>query len=144
MINALDTTFLVEYETPNHDNHAWAKSVMQQALDRGEKFALAPQVLGEFIHVVTDGKRFSKPLAAPEAIARASNWWSATEIVHVYPNQQSTLLFLKWMKEFKLGRKRLLDTMLAATYAENGISSVYTSDKNDYALYKCFRIVSPA
>ncbi len=143
MINALDTTFLVEYEIAGHGNHSWARTVMEQALDRGEKFALAPQVLAEFVHVVTDGKRFSKPLAAADAIAKASTWWSASEITHVYPNPQSTVLFLKWMQEFKLGRKRLLDTMLAATYAENGIRTVYSSNQGDYQIFNYFRVVSP-
>ncbi len=59
----VDTTFLVEAEVAGHAGHAAARRVLARLLDAGESLALAPQVLAEFVHVTTDGKRFSSPLS---------------------------------------------------------------------------------
>ena len=44
-------------------------------------------------------------------------------------------LVLSWMQEYRLGRRRLLDTMLAATYKANGVSPVLSSNWRDYARF---------
>ena len=44
---------------------------------RGGAMALAPQVLAEFSHVVTDSRRFERPLVMEDALALASRWWHA-------------------------------------------------------------------
>ena len=43
------------------------------------------------------------------------------------PVIDTTRQFLTWLTQFQLGRKRLLDTLLAATYHEAGIRSVLTT-----------------
>jgi hypothetical protein len=59
MIRGIDTTFLVQVEIAEHPVHEPARSRFTTLLDAGDTFALAPQVLAEFIHIVTDAKRFS-------------------------------------------------------------------------------------
>jgi predicted nucleic acid-binding protein len=107
-------------------------------LEAGEDLALAPQVLAEFIHIITDQKRFTSPLSMESAVARAEYWWTAKEVVQVQPTDKSTLLFLKWMTEHGLGRKRVLDTMLGSTYQAAGVSSILTFDVDDFRIYGCF------
>ncbi len=58
----------------------------------------------------------------------AEQWWTASEVVQVFPDVAATRLFLAWLQQFSLGRKRLLDTLLAATYRQNGISSILTTN----------------
>ena len=101
-------------------------------------FALAPQVLTEFIHVVTDPRRFAHPLSMTEAIDRAQLWWDAQEVKPVFPSQDSTRLTLQWLRDHRLGRKRLLDTQLAATYFANEITQIATSNTQDFALFGVF------
>ena len=55
-----------------------------------EQVALAPQVLAEFIHIVTDPKRFKQPLTIDKAREKALFWWSAAEVRHVFPNDAAT------------------------------------------------------
>lgn len=58
MIGA-DTTFLVELEVQEHPSHISARALLQrEVLDARMPLALAPQVLAEFIHIVTDPRRF--------------------------------------------------------------------------------------
>ena len=130
----IDTTFLVCMEIKEHPMHGagWG-TFSREVLDAKERVALAPQVLLEFIHVVTDAKRFARPLPISEAIGRAKYWWMAAESVHVYPSSESMLICLDWLGQYGLGRKRLLDTQLAATLWTAGVRRVLTLNPRDFA-----------
>lgn len=138
MTHGLDTSFLVAVEVRSHEEHTSARTRFQKLLKAGDTFSISPQILAEFIHVVTDPRRFSSPLTLEQAVERAEVWWNAAEIVHVFPTSESTLLFLEWLEEFKLGRKRLLDTLLASTLQASGITSLLTLDRNDFAVFGSF------
>ncbi|MFW6197345.1 MAG: hypothetical protein ACOC5B_00635 [Myxococcota bacterium] len=49
--------------------------------------------------------------------------------------------FLAWLREHDLGRERLLDTLLAATYSANDLRSIVTSNGRDFEVFDCFQIV---
>src|SRR5581483_3654646 len=118
MIHGLDTGFLVAVEVSEHGAHAAARDTLARLLGARDQVAVAPQVLAEFIHIVTDPRRFARPLDLPTAVRVAEGWWTAREVVHAFPNDAATRQFLRWLQQFALGRKRLLDTLLAATYSE--------------------------
>ena len=143
MHRGLDTTFLVQAEVQKHPGHDAARDKLDTLLKRGDTLVLAPQVLAEFIHVVTDPRRFSEPLSVGQARSRAEAWWSAREVSHAMPGEESVLLFLRWITEHRLGRKRLLDTLLAATYFSNGVRSILSSNARDYDVFGCFEVVEP-
>jgi len=138
VIHGLDTSFLVAVEVNSHHEHARRRSQFQRLLKSDDTFALAPQILAEFIHVVTDPRRFESPLDLEQAVERAGIWWNAAEVVHVFPTAESTLLFLEWLEEHQLGRKRLLDTLLASTLSASGITSMLTLNRDDFAVFGVF------
>ena len=143
MLRGLDTTFLVESEVAGHPNHRWARTTLDTLLIQGDSLAIAPQVLAEFTHIVTDARRFAQPLSMDQAMARAELWWQGREVVHVFPTDDSSRLFLEWVRKYKLGRKRLLDTMLASTYFSHGIRCILSSNARDYAVFNCFEVTRP-
>lgn len=143
MIHGLDTGFLVAAEVAEHPAHPAARARLSAFTGGGDSLALAPQVLAEFLHVVTDSRRFSHPLEMSAAIDIADQWWTAREVVPVYPTDDSARRFLEWMRHHSLGRKRLLDTLLAATYSQAGISSLLTTNPADFTVFGCFRCVTP-
>ena len=138
MTHGLDTSFLVAVEVASHVEHVNCRARFQKLVKAGDTFSLAPQILAEFIHIVTDPKRFSTPLTTVQAIERAEIWWNASEVVHVFPTAESTLLFLGWLEEFKLGRKRQLDTMLASTLQAGGVTSILTLNRDDFGVFGVF------
>jgi predicted nucleic acid-binding protein len=138
VIHGVDTSFLVAVEVSSHAEHAKVRSRFQALVKRRDTFALAPQTIAEFIHVVTDPRRFSSPLTMDQARERAELWWNAAEVVHVFPTAESTLLFLGWLDEHRLGRKRLLDTMLASTLRADGVSSILTLNRGDFEVFGTF------
>ncbi|MDA1050973.1 MAG: type II toxin-antitoxin system VapC family toxin [Planctomycetota bacterium] len=142
MIHGLDTGFLVAAEVVEHADHSTARQTLSTLLAAGDRLALAPQVLAEFIHVVTDPRRFTQPLSINDARDVAERWWTASEVERVFPNDAATTQFLSWLEQFSLGRKRLLDTLLAATYHQAGIPSILTTNASDFALFGVFNCIT--
>lgn len=134
----LDTTTLVAFEIENHPLKHKVTQGIQTCIKNGEVFALAPQIVNEFLHVVTDTRRFSDPLTMPEALERIAFWQQANESQIVFPTEKSLLQQEHWMREFHLGRKRVLDTALAATYKEHGIRRLASANPSDFALFGVF------
>ncbi|MGB7161085.1 MAG: PIN domain-containing protein [Tepidisphaeraceae bacterium] len=141
MIGA-DTTFLVQLEIAEHPQHAAAQATLRrEVIDSTQPLVLAPQVLAEFVHVVTDPRRFANPLSIDRALDQAAFWWNATEVRHVFPTSDSTRTFLEWMRAHRLGRKRLLDTQLAATLWTSGVRRIATANPADFAVFGVFEFV---
>jgi predicted nucleic acid-binding protein len=81
MMHGLDTGFLVAAEVREHAEHAAARDTLARLLSARDVVAIAPQVLAEFIHIVTDPRRFTQPLDMNSARGLAEQWWTATSVV---------------------------------------------------------------
>jgi predicted nucleic acid-binding protein len=143
MIHGLDTGFFVAAEVAEHGEHTAARHTLTRLLSAGDRVAIAPQVLAEFIHIVTDPRRFTHPLDMATASALAERWWTATNVVQVFPDAAATSQFLAWLQQLSLGRKRLLDMLLAATYRQAGIQSLLTTNAADFAVFGTFACITP-
>lgn len=138
----IDTGFLVGLAVREHPAHQACWDLFQdEILGQAGSMALAGQALAEFAHVVTDPRRFERPLAMPEALEFCEQWWNAQECRPVPVDFDVGALFLSWMDEFNLGRKRLLDTLLAASYHRAGVHRIATTDWRDFDVYGVFEIV---
>jgi predicted nucleic acid-binding protein len=141
--HGLDTGFLVAAEVIEHAEHTGARETLARLLSAGDLIGVAPQVLAEFIHIVTDSRRFAQPLDITAARQLAEEWWTAREVVRVFPDDAATRQFLAWLQQFSLGRKRLLDTLLAATYRQAGIQSLLTTNQADFKVFGVFTCIEP-
>jgi predicted nucleic acid-binding protein len=143
MRHGLDTGFLVAAEVTEHADHADARSTLARLLGAGDHIAIAPQVLTEFVHIVTEPRRFTRPLDMAAAWQLADQWWTAREAVHIFPDGGATRLFRDLLVRFSLGRKRLLDTLLAATYRQFTIQSLLTTNPSDFGVFGVFTCITP-
>jgi predicted nucleic acid-binding protein len=89
----LDTCFLVAHEVKDHPRYADSRALFRQCVSNGDDFALAPQVLAELVHVLTDQRRFNPPLTMVEALQRAQMWWNAVEVTQVFPTDAAVNKF---------------------------------------------------
>ncbi len=135
----IDTSFMLAFEYVQHESHYLVRRLA--ARHQHELLAVAPQVISEFTHVATDPRRFQKPLELEDALDRAAAWWDADETSLVQPGPSALALFHSWMLQYKLGRKRVLDTMLAATYREAGISVIASIDDRGFSLFPGIRVL---
>ena len=132
----IDTSFLVAFEIAEHPKHNVARSFARERASEG--FALGTQVLTEFCHVVTDPKRFERPLSIAQATHCAHRWVTAREITIVPSREAAVMTFVGLMQTYALGRTRLLDTMLAATYIAAEVHTIVTIDARDFARFAGF------
>lgn len=143
MTHGIDTGFLVAAEVAEHADHESARNKLLSFRTTGDRFALSPQVLAEFVHVVTDPKRFAQPLTMEAALKRAEDWWESPEVDQLGTDTFSVTTFFAWMRQHRLGRKRILDTMLASTFREAGVSSILTTNSRDFTVLGGFVCVIP-
>lgn len=140
MTLGIDTDFLVALEIRDHIYHKQADALLARLLDEGHELAVAPQILAEFVHVVTDSKRLKEPLSMDDALSRAEHWWQAKEVVRLYPDGDTFGTWIGWLRDHRLGRKRLLDTMLAAACYAQGISTLVSNNDSDFQIFGKFNI----
>ena len=143
MIFGLDTSFLVQLEVREQAGHRLAHSLKERLLETPVSFALAPQTLCEFIHIVTDPKRFENPLSMEEAVRRSGIWWNLKEVRNIHSTERAIPRFHEWLLLYRLGRKRLLDTMLAACFEDHGVTHVISSDPAGFGVFGTFKVVDP-
>jgi predicted nucleic acid-binding protein len=138
-VTGLDTTVLVAHELREVAGHQRIRDAVREMSRSGKVgFMLAPQVLHEFLHVATDPRRFEKPLAFADALARAKFWRDSSDVTGCYPSARSEALALDWMEEFHIGRKRILDTVLAAVYHAAGVRLLATANPADFSVFGVF------
>ena len=97
----------------------------------------------EFLHVVTDERRFAPPLTMPEALDWIQEFLANPSVSLLEPTQASTNQTLRWMRQFNLGRKRILDTHLAAILHTSGVRRLLTSNPADFAVFGVLETVTP-
>jgi predicted nucleic acid-binding protein len=137
----VDTSFLVGLTVQEHPaHHACWELFDGEIVGKSASMAIAAQALTEFCHVVTDERRFERPLEMTAALDVCEQWWNAKESLAVTVDAEVGVLWLAWMHELRLGRKRLLDTLLAASYYRAGVRRLATTDWRDFARYGVFEL----
>lgn len=136
----LDTSFLVAHAIAEHPQHQEAHQWLDEAIANDETFAITSGILAEFIHIVTDGRRFQTPLEVSEAVKRAEFWSEAREVMLVSPDDVANALWLQWLADFQLGRKRLQDTLIAVTWHVAGVGEICTLNPRDFKVFEVFQI----
>lgn len=143
MTLGLDTDVVVNWAMGGAEHHDAARTLLRREIHAGNTIACTPQVFFEFIHVVTDGRRFERPMPMSLALDTARDFWAAPETIRVRPGPQVLHRTLELLGNLKLGRKRILDTALAATLQEAGVNRLATFNGGDYAVFPFLEIVDP-
>jgi predicted nucleic acid-binding protein len=134
----LDTNILVAFVIPEHPDHDKVRERIEQFQQEGRRLALTSGILAEFVHVVTDPRRLENPLTMAEALTWATFWSDAEEVVIIATDIAAHRQWLFWLEQHHLGRKRLLDTQIAATWWSVGIREIFTLNPADFKVFDTF------
>jgi len=137
-----DTSLLVAHSLVDHPDHPAVERLVGEVLARGDLIALCSIVIDEFIHVVTDSRRFERPLEMIAAISLAQTWCQSKETMLLHSTDESLRLQLDWLHRHRLGRKRLHDTQIASIYHLGGVERVLSSNWRDFSVFDCFEMKS--
>lgn len=138
----IDTPFLVAHTVLEHPEHSQAVTCCQRLLAEDRLLALCPTIVDEFLHVVTDPRRFEHPLLMFDAIGIAQTWLQSQETAYLVGTVDSDRLQLDWMLRHRLGRKRINDTRIASIYYQHGVRTLLTSNVRDFSVFDAFKIIN--
>jgi predicted nucleic acid-binding protein len=139
---AVDTDVLVSWAVAGADRHAAARTLLEREIARrGQRLGITAQVIYELIHVVTDRRRFSEPLTMEEALDLAEGLWIAPETERISAPPMVLARATELLRRQGLGRKRILDTALAATLENAGVGRLATWNTRDFELFDFLELV---
>ncbi len=140
----LDTNVLIYAHVPAFPRHEGVRAYLQAELRRLETvLVVTPMILHEFVHIVTDARRFEPPLAMSEALAVARLYLGRTNVECVPVDEDSCLLMIELLDRHQLGRNRIADTLLAATLLTHGVTDLVTCNKEDFRHFEDLHVVDP-
>ena len=135
----IDTTFLIDLEITDSPRHEGAVKFFNKWLkEKHSVLAIYNHSFLEFQHVITDSRRFNVPLTMEQAIERTWFWLDQERIKIIYPTENTLIRALLWSNMYRLGRKRIQDTHMAAAFAEAGVSELWTANPSDFEIFETF------
>ena len=142
-MTGLDCNILVQLALRDHPANAATIAAVQAEVKRGNRLVFPSLVIDEFLHVITDARRFNPPLTMIEALDWVESFLANPAVGLLEPTPESLRQTLEWMRKFNLGRKRILDTHLAAVFYAAGVRRLFTANAADFAVFKVFEIITP-
>ena len=130
----IDAPFLLAHTLIEHPDHSNAKAWLEHLLAHKTILALCPIIFDKFIHVATDAKRFENSLPIEQALGVVRTWIQSRETVLQLPTNESLRLQYEWLVRYRLSRKRIHDTSIAAIYYQHGVEKILTSNVRDYTV----------
>ena len=141
-MTGIDTTFLIDLEIKESPRHERAVEIFNKWREEKNSFlVIYSNIFNEFLHVITDAKRFVNPVPMETAIERCWYWIDHQRVKVVYSSDDSLKRQLLWMSMHELGRKRINDTTMAAVYAQEGVSKIITANPADFEILKTFEVI---
>ncbi len=137
----IDTSFLIDLYWQDSPRNKNACALFSQLTnDDSVEIAIYFNCFNEFLHVITDSKRFSNAFTIQEAIDVIDLWCDIDNVKVLYPNDTSFKRTLAWMNMYKLGRNRINDTQMASCYLSNNITSIITANPRDFEVFQSFEL----
>jgi predicted nucleic acid-binding protein len=139
----LDCNILVQIAIADHPANLRTLAAVQAVTQQGKKLVFPALIVTEFLHVVTDERRFAPPLTMSEAVEWIQEFLNNPAVRLLEPTQDSMNQTLRWMRQFNLGRKRILDTHLAAILHTSGVRRLLTSNPADFKVFDVLETTTP-
>ena len=104
-MTGLDCNILVQLALQDHPANAATVAAVQAEVQRGSRLVFPALVVDEFLHVITDERRFSPPLTMTEALDWMETFTASPAVCVIEATPESVRQTLRWMREFKLDER---------------------------------------
>jgi predicted nucleic acid-binding protein len=144
VICGVDANVLIYSAVESMPEHEPVLAFFKSRVLTGElKCAVTFPVLLEFVHITTDPRRFKPPLSVEESTGIAQQYWNAADWEQLLPKTTTGARAFDLLRRNKLGRKRLLDTYLAAALLDHGIPALITCNTADFRIFEGLKLIDP-
>jgi predicted nucleic acid-binding protein len=139
----LDTHILIYALDPTSEFYAASDALLERTKTAGAGLCIAPQNLAEFYAIVTNARRVATPRKPEEALAVIEQFLERPGL-ELLPVPTDTVA--RWIA---LVRRRpvvggdLFDIQLIATMLGNGITRIYTFNRDDFVPFSELEVITP-
>lgn len=141
---AVDTNVLIRAHVPGLEKHESARAFITSSLAHPDTtLVLTPIVLHEFLHVVSDARRFDPAIKMSAALAVAATYLGRSNVECLPVTEEAMSFALELLALHRLGRKRIADTLFAATLLIHGVHRLATFNPADFALFTDLQVEEP-
>jgi len=140
-VTLADVNVLLAAFRRDHVHHVRCHAWLDNEINGGARFGVAPQVLSSFVRIVTNARAFAKPSALDEALAFADTLLDAPDSVVVSPGPGHWSIFAGLARTAKAKGDIVADAWFAALAIEWGCTWV-TLDR-DYERFKPLVVREP-
>ncbi len=144
MRRGVDTNVLIYAHIPAFEAHDRVRRfLLAQLRDPAITLIVTPGVLHELIHVVTDARRFEIPVTMAEALAIVRLYLGKANVECIGADELSLIAALELLERYNLGRKRIADTLLAATLLQHDAGEIITCNPRDFERFEDLKVIDP-
>ncbi len=144
MRRGVDTNVLIYAHMPELPDHVVVRSFLVDQLARDEvTLVITPGILHEFVHVVTDGRRFDPPVSMTDALAVARVYLEHANVECISLDAQAVAGAFELIERHRLGRKRIADTLFAASLLGHRVYELITCNPADFRIFDGLTLVDP-
>ncbi|HVG11140.1 MAG TPA: PIN domain-containing protein [Thermoanaerobaculia bacterium] len=144
MRRGLDTNVLIYAHMPDLPDHVRVRRfLLGQLADEDVSLVITPIILHEFVHIITDGRRFDPPVSIADAIAVARVYLDHTNVECLSLDGQAVAGAFSLIERHQLGRKRIADTLFAACLLGHGVHELITCNPNDFRIFGSLTLTDP-
>lgn len=144
MRRGIDTNVLIYAHMAESPQHKVVRSYLLDQLAQDEvTLVVTPGILHEFVHVITDGRRFNPPVAMKDALAVARGYLDSANIECLSVDESSLIQAFELLERYQLGRKRIADTLFAASLLNQGVRELITCNLDDFRIFKELTLFDP-
>jgi predicted nucleic acid-binding protein len=144
MRRGVDTNVLIYAHMAEMPHHETVREYLLDQLAQDDvTLVVTPGILHEFVHVITDGRRFDPPVAMKDALALARGYLGGTNVECLSVDEPSLARAFAMLERYQLGRKRIADTLFAASLMNQGVRELITCNMDDFQVFEELALLDP-
>lgn len=139
---AVDTNILVYAHRAECAFHDSAYACIKSLAEGQQPWGIPVACLHEFLAVVTNPKIFRPASTHEQALNQIDAWLGSPQVLVLHSGQQHWHILSELTRKAKLQGGQFHDARIAAMCLENGVSALWTADR-DFGRFKALKTVNP-
>lgn len=139
---AVDTNILIYAHRRSAPWHKEASAVIKKLAEGSKPWYIPWPCLHEFVAITTHSKIFSPPSTPIAAVNQIKFWCSSPTLTLISERENFLDTWDEILMESKTSGPMAHDAKIAAICLSNGISTLYSADR-DFSRFKDIKIINP-
>jgi predicted nucleic acid-binding protein len=142
MSNCIDSNILIYAFERSSEYFEKSKNLLFDLSNKG-KLYICDVSLIEFFQVITNSKKFSKPLSPKEALSIIHEIVYGDSFIILYSNEEILKNAFQNILEYKVIKYGIYDHLIAMILKNNNISDFFTVNDKDFRKYNFLNVINP-